>query len=61
MKQINTDQSVFKPMERKQKDKANTVFLKLLSKQKSNRRDWGVIRSETFPITAETKPGGDGE
>ena len=30
MKKIKIDQSVFKPLERKQKDKANTVFLKLL-------------------------------
>jgi hypothetical protein len=41
MKEINNNQSVFKPMERKQKDKANEVFLKLLAKQKSKRRDRG--------------------
>jgi hypothetical protein len=57
MKQTNTNQSAFKPMERKQKDKANTVFLKLLAKQKSKRRDWGVVRSESYPITIETNPG----
>jgi hypothetical protein len=59
MKQTNTNQSGFKPMVRKQKDKANTVFLKLLAKQKSKRRDWGVVRSETYPITIDSKPGVD--
>jgi hypothetical protein len=59
MKQTNTNQSAFKPMERKQKDKANTVFVKLLAKQKSKRRDWGDVRAETYPITKEIKPGAD--
>ena len=59
MKQINTNQSVFKPMERKQKDKANTVFLKLLAKNKCKANPWGVVRSETLPITKEIKPGAD--
>ena len=49
MKQLNTNQSVFKPMERKQKDKANTVFLKLLAKQKSKRNNWSDVRAETLP------------
>ena len=31
-------------------EKANTVFLRLLSKQKSNRRDWSDVRTETLPI-----------
>lgn len=48
MKTTNNNQSVFKPMERKQKDKANTVFLKLLAKQKSKRRDWSDVRAETL-------------
>ena len=59
MKTTNTNQSVFKPMERKQKDKANIVFLRLLSKQKSKRRDWSDVRAETYPITKEIKPGAD--
>ena len=59
MKQLNNNQSVFKPIEKKQKDKANTVFLKLLAKQKSNRRDWKDLRAETLPITKEIKPGVD--
>jgi hypothetical protein len=61
MKQTNTNQSVFKPIERKQKDKANTVFLKLLAKQKSKRiaNPFGVFRSETYPISKEIKPGVD--
>ncbi len=59
MEQTNNNQSVFKPMERKQKDKANTVFLRLISKQKSKRRDWSDVRAETLPITKEIKPGLD--
>ncbi len=43
----------------RKKDKANTVFLKLLAKQKSKRRDWSDVRSETLPITKESKPGAD--
>lgn len=39
--------------------KANIVFLKLLAKQKSRRRDWGQIKYETYPITKEIKPGAD--
>ncbi len=61
MKQINSEKSVFEPMAKKQKDKANTVFLKLLSKQKSNRRDWKDLRAETLPITEEIKLGVDDE
>jgi len=49
MKTTNTNQSVFKPMEHKQKDKANLVFLRLLSKQKSKHRDWSDVRAETLP------------
>ena len=45
----------------KHNKKANTVFLKLLAKQKSKRRanPWGVVRSETYPIAKEIKPGVD--
>jgi len=39
--------------------KLKEVFLKLLAKQKSKRRDWGVVRSETYPIIKEIKPGAD--
>jgi hypothetical protein len=38
--------------------KLKEVFLKLLAKQKSKIRDWGVVRSETYP-TKEIKPGVD--
>lgn len=31
------------------RDKATTVFLKLLAKQKSKHRDWSDVRSETLP------------
>lgn len=57
MKQTNNNQSVFKPMERKQKDKANTVFLKLLAKNRCKANPWAVVRSETYPITKEINPG----
>ena len=30
------------------KDKANTVFLKLLAKNKRKANPWGVVRSETL-------------
>ena len=43
----------------KHNKKANTVFLKLLSKQKSKNKDWSDVRSETLPITRDTKPGAD--
>ncbi len=43
----------------KHNKKANEVFLKLLAKQKSKRRDWSDVRAETYPITKETKPGED--
>jgi hypothetical protein len=32
------------------------VFLELLAKQKSNRRNWSDVRAETLPIENEIKP-----
>jgi hypothetical protein len=43
---------------RKKHDKANTVFLKLLAKQKSKRKNWSDVRAETYPAR-EIKPGVD--
>jgi hypothetical protein len=43
----------------KHNKKANEVFNKLLTKQKSKRRDWSDVRAETYPITKEIKPGVD--
>ena len=40
----------------KKHDKANTVFLKLLAKNKRKANPWGVIRSETLPIDDDIKP-----
>ena len=57
MKKLNNKQSQKDSLKPTGKDKANTVFLKLLAKQKSKRRDWGVVRSESYPITIETNPG----
>ena len=33
---------------RKKHDKANTVFIKLLAKNKRKANPWGVVRSETL-------------
>ena len=35
---------------RKKHDKANTVFIKLLAKNKRKANPWGVVRSESYPI-----------
>ena len=43
---------------RKKHDKANTVFLKVLTKQKSKHRDWSDVRAETYPVK-EIKPGAE--
>ena len=61
MKTKITNQSVFKPIEDKKKDKANEVFIKLLAKQKSKIKanPWGEVRSETYPMAKEIKPGVD--
>jgi hypothetical protein len=59
MKKLNNKQSQKDILKSTSKDKANTVFLKLLAKQKSKRRDWSDVRAETYPITKEIKPGAD--
>ena len=60
MKQTNKHNSIIENLRDTQHNKKlKEIFFKLLAKQKSKRRDWGVIRSETFPITAESKPGVD--
>jgi len=41
MKQTNSEKSVFEPIEKKEKYKANTVFLKLLAKNKCKANPWG--------------------
>jgi hypothetical protein len=62
MNQLNKNNSLEEILkDTKHNKKANTVFLKLLAKQKSKRRDWSVLRSETYPITIDYKPGVDGE
>ncbi len=59
MKQlINNNQSVFQPIEKKRKDKANTVFQKLYPKHKP-KNPFDEVRSYTLPITKEIKPGAD--
>ncbi len=59
MKQINKNYSLEEILrDTKHNKKANTVFLKLLAKQKSKHRDWSDVRAETYP-TKEIKPGAD--
>jgi hypothetical protein len=49
MKQANTNQSVFEKLDHKHRPKSELVFLKLIAKQKSKRRDWSDVRAETLP------------
>ena len=57
MKQIISEKSVFEPIEKKQKDKANTVFLKLYAKLRKPKNPFDEIRSYTPQSLKETKPG----
>ena len=60
MKLLNQNDSIEKILrDTKHNKKANTVFLKLLAKQKSKHRDWSDVRSETSQITNNIKPGAD--
>ncbi|MEB2296489.1 MAG: hypothetical protein OZ930_08210 [Ignavibacteria bacterium] len=59
MKKNNIDQSVFKPMEHRASDKANTVFLKLYAKLNKPKNPFDDIRSYTSPSMRENKPGPD--
>ena len=56
MNQLNNNTSVFKPMEHKQKDKANTVFLKLYAKLNKPKNPFDEARSYT-PPQINNKPG----
>ena len=59
MKQINKSKSLEENLrDTKHNKKANTVFLKLLAKQKSKHKDWSDVRTEKYP-TKEIKPGVD--
>ena len=49
MKQKNMDKSIFDIIENKPKDKANTVFLKLLAKRRGKYEGWSDVRAETLP------------
>jgi hypothetical protein len=62
MKQTNKHNSIIENLkDTKHNKKANTVFLKLLAKNRCKANPWGVVRSETYPITKEIKPGVDDE
>ena len=56
MNQLNNNTSVFKPIEHKQSDKANTVFLKYYSKLNKPKNPFDEVRSYTSPQT-NNKPG----
>ena len=58
MKKLNNKQSQKDILKSTGKDKANTVFVKLLAKNKGKANPWGVVRSETYPLI-EIKPGVD--
>ncbi len=60
MKETNKNNSIIENLrDTKHNKKANTVFLKLLAKNRCKANPWGVVRSETYPITKEIKPGVD--
>ena len=59
MKKTNIDQSVFKPMEHRKKDKANTVFLKYFSKLNKPKNPFDDVDSFTSQSMREIKPGGN--
>ena len=42
---------------RKKHDKANTVFIKLLARQRKPKNPFDELRSYTLPIIKESKPG----
>ena len=56
---LNPKESVFKPLEHKQKNKANTVFLKLYAKLNKPKNPFDEARTFTTPSMSETKPGGN--
>ena len=59
MNQLNKDKPFTEILrDKKHKDRANEVFLKLLAKQKKPANPFGVVRSETHPIK-DTKLGAD--
>lgn len=58
MHKINPNESVLKLLENKSSRKANEVFQKLLAKQKKPANPFGVIRSQTYPLS-EPKIGAD--
>ena len=59
MNQLNNNTSVFKPLEHKQKEKANTVFLKLYAKLNKPKNPFDEARSYTSLSMSEIKPGGN--
>jgi len=60
MKQSNKNNSLEEILrDTKHNKKANTVFLKLLAKQKKPKNPFDEVRSYTLPITKEIKPGAE--
>ncbi len=57
MNQLNKNYSLEEILrDTKHNKKANTVFLKLLAKQKSKHKDWGDVRAEIYNPANEIKP-----
>ena len=59
MNKINNEKSVFERLDHKKRNKSEFVFYKLLARHKVKANPFGVVRSETFPITKDIKPGVD--
>ena len=59
MKKINSEKSVFEPLENKDSKKADIVFNKLLGQKGKSKNPFDEIRSYTLPFTKEIKPGAD--
>jgi len=60
MKTTNTNKSIDENLrDTKHNKKANTVFLKLLAKQRKPKNPFDEVRSYSLPITKEIKPGAD--
>ena len=57
MKKTDTNKSLKENL--RHSEKANTVFLKLLAKQRKPKNPFDELRSYTLPITKEIKPGVD--
>ena len=57
---LNIDKPLIESLNnKKSKDRATEVFNKLLAQQKKPKNPFDEIRSQSYPPSAELKPGGD--